>query len=85
MLQVQNRCKSCEARQVVSDVLFRAEPGQIIDLRLPVNKFRQIVVPIVFGSLGAAFGLYPGFWSCAAMLATGNVLKARRGTTPQRA
>ena len=48
---------------------------------MTVNKFTQVVVPAVFGSLGAAFGLYPVFWSCAAMLATGSVHNAQRGTT----
>ena len=56
--------------------------GEALGLRLTVNKFTQVVVPVVFGSLGAAFGLYPLFWSCAAMLATGSVLNARRGKTP---
>ena len=45
-------------------------------------QFTQIVVPVVFGSLGAAFGLYPVFWSCTARLATGSVLNVRRETTP---
>lgn len=52
--------------------------GEALGLRLTVNKFTQIVVPVLFGSLGAAFGLYPVFWSCAAMLTTGSVLNARR-------
>ena len=52
--------------------------GEALGLRLTVNKFTQIVVPVVFGSLGAWLGLYPVFWSCAAMLATGSALNARR-------
>lgn len=55
--------------------------GEALGLRLTVNKFTQIVVPLLFGSLGAGFGLYPVFWSCAAMLASGSVYNARR---PQR-
>ena len=55
--------------------------GEALGLRLTVNKFTQIVVPVVFGSLGAGFGLYPVFWSCAAMLATGSVVNARRAKT----
>ena len=56
--------------------------GEALGLRLTVNKFTQIVVPVVFGSLGAAFGLYPVFWSCAAILATGSAINARREKTP---
>ena len=52
--------------------------GEALGLRLTVNKFTQIVVPVAFGSLGAWFGLYPVFWSCAAMLATGSVINAQR-------
>lgn len=52
--------------------------GEALGLRLTVNKFTQIVVPVVFGSLGAWLGLYPVFWTCAAMLATGSTLNARR-------
>jgi MFS family permease len=55
--------------------------GEALGLRLTVNKFTQIVVPVVFGSLGAGFGLYPVFWSCATMLATGSALNARRAKT----
>ncbi len=56
--------------------------SKALGLRLTVNKFTQIVVPVVFGSLGAAFGLYPVFWSCAAILATGSAINARREKTP---
>lgn len=56
--------------------------GEGLGLRLTVNKFTQIVVPVMFGSLGAWLGLYPVFWSVAAMLATGSVINARRDTSP---
>ena len=52
--------------------------GEALGLRLTVNKFTQIVVPVLFGSLGAWTGLYPVFWSGAALLGAGSVLNARR-------
>jgi MFS family permease len=52
--------------------------GEALGLRLTVNKFTQIVVPVAFGSLGAWFGLYPVFWSSAALLAAGSAFNARR-------
>ncbi len=52
--------------------------GEALGLRLTVNKLTQILVPIAFGSLGAWFGLYPVFWSSAAMLAGGSLINARR-------
>ena len=56
--------------------------GEALGLRLTVNKLTQIGVPLLFGSLGAAFGLYPVFWSNAALLAAGAYLNARRRPTP---
>lgn len=52
--------------------------GEALGLRLTVNKFTQVLVPVLFGSLGAGFGLYPVFCSCAAMLATGSAINMRR-------
>lgn len=56
--------------------------GEALGLRLTVNKFTQIVVPVLFGSLGAGFGLYPVFWSCAAILAAGGAMNFRRTEKP---
>ncbi len=54
--------------------------GEALGLRLTVNKFTQVLVPVIFGSLGAGFGLYPVFWCCSAILASGSVINARRAT-----
>src|SRR5204863_5272459 len=35
--------------------------GEALGLRLTVNKLTQIAVPLVFGGLGSAFGLFPVF------------------------
>ncbi|PVY60805.1 MFS transporter [Pusillimonas noertemannii] len=48
--------------------------GEALGMRLTVNKFIQIVVPLVFGSMGAAFGVFPIFWSNAALLLAGGWL-----------
>ena len=47
--------------------------GEALGLRLTVNKFTQILVPVVFGSLGAAFGVFPIFMANAVMLLAGGV------------
>ena len=74
-----------QASQLGATLSYHYSPpgraGEALALRLTVNKFTQIVVPVVFGSLGAAFGLHPVFWSCAAILATGSALNARREKT----
>jgi MFS family permease len=48
--------------------------GEALGLRLTINNFTHIAVPIVFGSLGSLFGLAPVFWINALMLAGGGVL-----------
>lgn len=45
--------------------------GEALGLRLTVNKFTQIMVPVMFGSLGSAFGILPIFWASGALLLWG--------------
>ena len=45
--------------------------GEALGLRLTVNKLTQIAVPVVFGGLGSAFGLFPVFWANGAFLLAG--------------
>lgn len=54
--------------------------GEALGLRLTVNKFTQIVVPIAFGSLGTAAGMHPVFWMNAALLLTGGYLSREKKT-----
>jgi MFS family permease len=59
--------------------------GEALGMRLTVNKFTQIVVPVVFGGLGSAFGLLPVFWANGAfLLAGGFVSLAERRITAAR-
>jgi MFS family permease len=51
--------------------------GEALGMRLTVNKFTQIAVPLAFGSLGSAFGVYPIFWSNALFLLMGGWIHAR--------
>ena len=53
MLQVQNLCKSYEAHQVVSDVSFIAEPGQIIGLLGPNGAGKTTTVSMICGLTAA--------------------------------
>jgi predicted MFS family arabinose efflux permease len=48
--------------------------GEALGLRLTVNKLTQIAVPVVFGGLGSAFGLFPVFWANGAFLLAGGVV-----------
>lgn len=46
-------------------------------LRVTVNNVMHLVMPLVFGSVGAAFGYYPVFISNSALLAAGSALMHR--------
>jgi predicted MFS family arabinose efflux permease len=48
--------------------------GEALGMRLTVNKVTQILVPLVFGAMGSAFGLIPVFWANGAFLITGGFL-----------
>jgi MFS family permease len=45
--------------------------GEALGMRLSVNKLTQILVPVVFGGLGTAFGLLLVFWANGAFLLAG--------------
>jgi MFS family permease len=61
----------------------RAPPGrsgEALGLRLTINNFMHIAVPMIFGTLGTAFGVAPVFYANAALLAAGGAI-ARRSRT----
>ncbi|MEK6591855.1 MAG: MFS transporter [Pseudomonadota bacterium] len=47
--------------------------GEALGLRLTLNNLTHVVVPLLFGSLGAAFGVAPVFLANALMLGSGGV------------
>ena len=52
--------------------------GEALGMRVTINQFTHIVVPIVFGTLGTAFGVAPVFLANALILAGGGVLNRDR-------
>lgn len=63
----------------------RAPPqrsGEALGLRLTINNFMHIAVPMLFGTLGTAFGVAPVFYANAAILAAGGVITARARNAP---
>jgi len=49
-------------------------------LRVTVNNFTHLVIPLFFGAIGSAFGFFPVFVSNAAMLTAGGLLmRSQRG------
>ena len=58
--------------------------GEALGLRLTANKITQLAIPLLFGTLGSAFGVFPVFWANAAFLAASGAfaLRGERGRTP---
>jgi MFS family permease len=59
----------------------RGRVSESTGLRVTVNNFGHLVIPLFFGSLGTAFGYFPVFVSNSAMLVAGGFLM-RRNITP---
>ena len=53
--------------------------GEALGMRFTVVNFGHMVIPLIFGSLGAAFGLLPVFWGNALFLGIGGYINSRRG------
>ena len=51
--------------------------GEALGLRITVNNLTQVIIPVMFGAIGSAFGIFPVFWGTALMLASGGAF-----TTP---
>jgi len=45
--------------------------GEALGLRITVNQITAMIVPVGFGAIGSAFGIFPVFWGIALMLASG--------------
>jgi MFS family permease len=58
--------------------------GEALGMRLMVNKITQISIPLVFGGIGAVFGLAPVFWANAAFLLAGGIVSVKDLRSPGR-
>jgi MFS family permease len=52
--------------------------GEALGLRLTVNHLTRVVGPVLFGSIGSAFGLFAVFWGNAALLGAGGIFARSR-------
>jgi sugar phosphate permease len=51
--------------------------GEALGLRVTINNFMHIVVPLLFGTIGSVFGVAPVFIANALILGSGGVLIGR--------
>lgn len=56
--------------------------GEALGLRLTINNFMHIAVPLAFGTIGSAFGVAPVFLANALILGAGGVLTRRGERSP---
>lgn len=52
--------------------------GEALGMRMTVNNFTHVAVPLAFGTLGAAFGVAPVFYANALLLAVGALFDRTR-------
>jgi MFS family permease len=57
--------------------------GEALGLRLTVNHLTRVIAPVVFGSIGSAFGLLAVFWGNAALLGGGGVITGAGKPVPR--
>ena len=75
----------CGQPMSMSLIYAIAPPGRAAEsagLRVMVNNVMHLVMPLVFGSVGAAFGYYPVFIANSALLAAGGALMHRTSRVP---
>jgi MFS family permease len=70
----------CGQPMSMSLIYSLSPPGRVSEsagLRATVNNFAPLLFPLVFGSLGTAFGFFPVFLSNSAILVSGGFLMRR--------
>jgi MFS family permease len=72
------------AQPVTLMLVFSRAPegrsGEALGMRITINQWTHIAVPVIFGTLGSAFGVTPVFVTTALILAGGGALnRARAG------
>ena len=55
--------------------------GESLGMRIAINNSMHVVVPALFGAVGAAFGLAPVFWANAGLIAAGNWYARKRSSS----
>ncbi len=57
--------------------------GEALGLRMTANHMARVVGPLVFGTVGSAFGLFPVFWGNSFLMACGGLLSGRAAPHPK--
>lgn len=76
-------CSQPLSLMLIYDRAPQGRSGEALGLRLTINNFMHIAIPLFFGSLGTVFGVAPVFLANAAIMAAGGVIS--RSTASARA
>jgi hypothetical protein len=52
--------------------------GEALGLRLTLNNFMHIAIPLIFGSIGTVLGVAPVFLANAAVMTAGGLISRKR-------
>ncbi|OGA35188.1 MAG: hypothetical protein A3F75_00320 [Betaproteobacteria bacterium RIFCSPLOWO2_12_FULL_64_23] len=70
------------SQPMVMALLYNTSPpgrqGEALGVRTTVMNASHTVLPLMFGALGAALGMFPVFWAMAALLGAGAYFVSRR-------
>jgi MFS family permease len=56
--------------------------GEALGVRITANRLVEVVIPLVFGAVGATFGLWPVFWANSMFLLVGGSLTTSSPIAP---
>ena len=70
-------CSQPVSLMLIYDRAPAGRSGEALGMRLTINNFMHIAVPMLFGTLGTALGVAPVFYANAAILAAGGVITTR--------
>ncbi|MEW9672503.1 MFS transporter [Ammoniphilus sp. 3BR4] len=62
----------------------KGRTGEVLGIRLTVNKVVQLLVPILFGSIGSLLGFFPIFWSNAVLFLISGLKGLEKGGKNQK-
>ncbi len=71
-------CSQPLSLMLIYDRAPQGRSGEALGLRLTINNFMHIAIPLLFGSIGTAFGVAPVFFSNAAIMTMGGIISRRR-------
>ena len=74
-------CSQPLSLMLIYDRAPQGRSGEALGLRLTINNFMHIAVPLFFGSIGTAFGVAPVFLANAAIMAAGGVISRKSRST----